>query len=152
MKQKYFLLSLIAMIIALFSLATFTSCKDKDEEYIDENGWIKTYPNTENYQPFDIKDAEGELYYSNEGKKWYIHIKNRERVFNRNFGDESGPEVEICNSDEYIKNITGTVKVSGSMQFEYLIIPKDSKLTTSTYHYKLTISDIENTKWQKPIQ
>lgn len=151
MKQKYFLLSLIAMIIALFSLATFTSCKDKDEEYIDENGWIKTYPNTENYQPFDIKDAEGELYYSNEEKKWYIHIKNRESVFNRSFGDESSPEVEICNSDEYIKNITGTVKVSGSMQFEYLIIPKDSKLTTSTYHYKLTISDIEaiNNKMRK---
>lgn len=149
MKKKYNLCSFIAIVIAMLSFTTFISCKD--DEDIAENGWIKTYPNTENYHPFDIKDAEGELYYSNEEKKWYIHIKNSESVFNRNFGDESSPEVEICNSEEYIKNISGTVKVSGSMQFVYLKVPKESQLTTSTYHYKLTITNIEaiNNKMQK---
>lgn len=149
MNKKYNLWSFIAIVIAMLSFTTFTSCKD--DEDIDENGWIKTYPNTENYHPFDIKDAEGELYYSNKEKKWYIHIKNSESVFNRNFGDESSPEVEICNSDEYIKNISGTVKVSGSMQFVYLKVPKESQLTASTYHYKLTITNIEaiNNKMRK---
>ena len=126
----------------------FTSCKD--DEDIDENGWIKTYPNTENYHHSTLRMQKVNSIIQ-QGKKWYIHIKNSESVFNRNFGDESSPEVEICNSDEYIKNISGTVKVSGSMQFVYLKVPKESQLTASTYHYKLTITNIEaiNNKMRK---
>ena len=52
MKKKYNLWSFIAIVIAMLSFTTFTSCKD--EEDIDENGWIKTYPSEEDYKPFNI--------------------------------------------------------------------------------------------------
>lgn len=37
------------------------------------------------------------------------------------------------------------------MQFVYLKVPKESQLTASTYHYKLTITNIEaiNNKMRK---
>lgn len=51
MKGRYYFLSLLTMIIAIFSLTTFTSCKDENED----DGWVQTYPSDENYMPFEIK-------------------------------------------------------------------------------------------------
>ena len=57
------------MMIAMFSLATFTSCKDEEEE-IDENGWVKTYPESENYDKFTVTNITGEIRFSQELNKY----------------------------------------------------------------------------------
>lgn len=139
MNKKNLIMSLLAMMIAMFSLATFTSCKD-DNEY---DGWVKTYPTDESYEPFEIKNAVGALYYSKEEKKWYFNLKNKEEVLNKNFGDESGAVIEIANANDELKSYQDSVSIDGSIKLLYVMCPQKSDLPLISYHYELTIKSIK---------
>ena len=139
MKGRYYFMSLLAMIIAIFSLTTFTACKDNNED----EEWIKIYPSDENYEPFEIKNAIGVLQYSKEDKKWYLRLENREEVLNKNFGDESGAVIEIVNANDELKTYQGSVSVNGTIRLLYVMTPNNSSLPLVSYHYELTINSIQ---------
>lgn len=140
MNKKNLLMSLFAMIIAIFSLMTFTSCKDDNED----DGWVKTYPRDESYEPFEIKNAVGALHYSKDEKKWYFNLKNKEEVLYKNFGDESGATIEIANANNELKSYQDSVSIDGSIRLLYVMCPKKSDLPLVSYHYALTIENISN--------
>lgn len=68
MNKKYNLWSFIAIVIAMLSFTTFTSCKD--DEDIDENGWIKIYPESENYDKFSVTNISGEIKFNKDINKY----------------------------------------------------------------------------------
>ena len=127
------------MIIAIFSLTTFTSCKDENED----DGWVQTYPSDENYMPFEIKNAIGVLHYSEDDKKWYFYLKNREEVLKKGFGDENGAAIEIANPNDKLKSYQDSVSIDGSIRLLYVMCPKKSDIPFVSYHYELTINNIK---------
>lgn len=140
MTKKNVLKGLLAIIIAIISLATLTSCKDDSED----DGWVKTYPSDESYIPFEVKNAIGVLHYSTDDKKWYFYLKNREEVLKKGFGDESGAAIEIANPNDELKSYQDSVSIDGSIRLLYVMYPtKKTDLPLVSYHYELTINNIK---------
>lgn len=138
MKQRR-IFNLVALFFVMFTISVVLSCKDEEED----GEWIISYPTTENYTPFEIQGAVGIFYYSGDTKKWYINFDDNAAVFHKGFGDEGGPQIEIANPSDNLKNYTGKVIVDGTMQFQYLSQPKDNRAFLSTHHYLFTLSNIE---------
>ena len=146
MKKKYNLWSFIAIVIAMLSFTTFTSCKD--EEDIDENGWIKTYPSEEDYKPFNITDVMGEIKYDETTKTYRFIPNNTYDIYPYELGWEgSGIVISLSNSKEELKDNLGKCTISGVIEFKYLTYPKGKNpMGISIRHYSLKITSFNTNK------
>ena len=150
MKGRNYLWSLFAMIIATISLATFTSCKEEEEE-IDENGWVKTYPKSENYDKFTVTNINGEIKFNKKLNK-YEFIPDNTKDFRQKeliWGDEGGDRLFIIieNNSKEIGNHLGKITISGIAQFKYAKVPKgENPFGLFDYYYSLKIDNYSGTK------
>lgn len=144
MNKKNLIMSLLAMMIAMFSLATFTSCKDEEEE-IDENGWVKTYPESENYDKFTVTNITGEIRFSQELNKYEFVPDNSKDIREKelSWGPCGGQRmfVVINNKEKDFKDLIGKVTISGNVQFLYEKVPnRDNYFGEGDFYYSLDIT------------
>lgn len=133
------------MIIAIFSLTTFTSCKDEEE--IDENGWVKTYPKSENYEQFTVTSITGEIRFNQELNKYEFVPDNSKDIREEelSWGDCGGQRmfVVINNRENDFKDFIGKVTISGKVQFLYEKVPnRDNYFGEGDFYYSLNITSI----------
>ena len=145
MNEKYNLWSFIAIVIAMLSFTTFTSCKD--DEDIDENGWIKIYPESENYDKFSVTNISGEIKFNKDINKYEFIPDNSKDIREQDlvWGDCGGQRmiVVITNKEKDFKEKIGKVIISGTVQFQYEEIPnKDNIFGVSDLYYNLNITSI----------
>lgn len=145
MNKKYNLWSFIAIVIAMLSFTTFTSCKD--DEDIDENGWIKIYPESENYDKFSVTNISGEIKFNKDINKYEFIPDNSKDIREQDlvWGDCGGQRmiVVITNKEKDFKEKIGKVIISGTVQFQYKKIPNnDNVFGVSDFYYSLNITSI----------
>lgn len=151
MTKKNVLMGLLAMIIAIISLATYTSCKDHEEEF-DEEGWVITYPKTENYDEFDVTNISGEIIFDDKKQKYLFSPDNPMdiRKYGLSEGDDGGESLSICleNDSEKLKEYVGKVTISGIARLKYAATSKHNNhvINFVCYHYSLKITSFSSNK------
>lgn len=124
----------------LILLAILVGCTDRDEEWAYEI----VYPQDENYEPFEITDAVGELKLEDDQVTWRLSFGEKSNfVLNSSVGFEDGIQIDVTNMNEEYKSMEGSVKVSGIAQFKYILFPKGGNpMGMKTYCYTFKIKDI----------
>lgn len=138
MKRKPFNSKGIFVYALVVFMAAFTGCSDEDENF------IKIYPEGKDAEAFDINNVTGRL--SGSGNTWYLWIDKEESsdILDKSFGEESGPTIEITNMNESYKKMAGKVRVSGTIQLQYITKPKDTNMPLLDYHYTLKVKNMES--------
>jgi hypothetical protein len=142
MGKRHLLMNIFAMIIAILSLATFAACKE--EEDIDMYGWVKSYPDKENYTPYEITNISGVIKYD-ETKTSYIFVPNDTKdIYPYELGFEGQGLVVLINDNDNpskIQEHTGQCCIDGTIQFQYLTTPKgDNPFGIYRRYYSLKIT------------
>lgn len=123
MTKKNVLKGLLAIIIAIIPLATLTSCKDDSED----DGWVKTYPSDENYNPFEITDVTGTIKYDNALKSYIFYPDNTKDIYPNELGFEGGSLIVLIKNDklQHVSKENATqVCLTGTAQYLYTAVPK----------------------------
>lgn len=144
MKQRR-IFNLVALFFVMFTISVVLSCQD--EEDLNEYGWIKTYPESENYDTFSVTNISGEIVFSKELNKYVFKPDNTKDIRKKNlaWGDCGGDRmfVIITNKENDLKEKEGKVLISGNVQFQYLAIPnEDNIFGNGDFIYNLDITSI----------
>ncbi len=144
MNKKNLLMSLFAMIIVIFSLTSFTSCKDENED----EEWVKTYPSNESYEPFEIKNVTGTIKYDDVLKSYIFNPDNTKDLYPNELGFEGGSLVVLIKNEklQYVsKGNALQVCLTGTAQYLYTAVPKGDGGALGYFkrYYSLDIRNIE---------
>lgn len=143
MNKKNLLMSLFAMIIAIFSLATFTSCKDDNED----EEWTKIYPSEENYNPFEITNVTGIIKYDSDLKSYIFSPNNTKDIYPNELGFEGGSLVVSIKNEKLqgvSKENTIQVCITGIVKYLYTAVPKKNGGALGYFkrYYSLEITNL----------
>lgn len=126
--------------MSLLLLVVCLGCNDNNME----NSYERIFPQEEDYAPFEINDAVAELSLNADGTTWCLSFgESSNTVLNHSFGFEDAVRIDVTNMKEEYKNIKGSVIVSGTALFKYILFPKGGNaMGMKTYYYHFKIANI----------